>query len=155
MKATKIDGIGDRIVAIFLIGFAVFIFVYTAGFPEAAQPLDPGTEAFPRIIAALIGILALVLVAKPRAWERFPRESGAVRVIGTVVLLYLYYLAIEPLGFVVTTSVFLVFQMLLIGVRKIVPIIVVTVVGGVGLFYLFRNVLDVPLPLSGIGGLPF
>ncbi|GAA2033597.1 hypothetical protein GCM10009720_12650 [Yaniella flava] len=155
MKTAVLDTLGDRLVAVFLIGFAVFVFIYTADFPEAAQPLDPGIEAFPRITAGLIGVLALVLLAKPREWEKFPRGSGVVRVLGTVVLVYFYYLALQPLGFVVTTSFFLVGHLLLIGVRKPLSIIVITAVGGFGIFYLFRSVLDVPLPLSGIGGLPF
>lgn len=155
MSDALVNNIGDRIVAALLVAFTVFIFVYTESFPETAQALDPGVEAFPRIVAGLIGILALVLLARPRAWESFPTGSGAMRVIGTVVLVFLYYLAIQPLGFVITTSIFLILHLLLIGVRKPMPIIVVTVVGGFGIFYLFRSVLDVPLPLSGIGGLPF
>lgn len=155
MNHAIVDKIGDRVVAVCLIGFTVFIFVYTGSFPAASQPLDPGIGAFPRIVAGLIGLLALILLAKPQEWEQFPRGSGAVRVVGTVVLVYLYYLALQPLGFVITTSLFLVLHLLLIGVRKPIPIIVVTAVGGYGLFSLFRNLLDVPLPTSGIGGLPF
>lgn len=155
MKNSVSERLGDRVVAGLLVAFAVFIFVYTASFPQPTQPLDPGVDAFPRIMAGLIGLLALTLLAKPRSWERFPRGAGAARVVGTVVLIFLYYLAIQPLGFVITTSFFLVGHLLLIGVRKPLPIIIVTFVGGPGLFYLFRNVLDVPLPLSGIGGLPF
>lgn len=155
MSNSLVDNIGDRIVAALLIVFAGFIFIYTASFPEPAQSLDPGIDAFPRIIASLIGLLALMLLLKPREWERFPRGSGMLRVLGTVGLVFLYYLAIVPLGFVITTSLFLVLHLLLIGVRKPIPIFVVTLIGGLGVFYLFRNVLDVPLPLSGVGGLPF
>ncbi|MGO1530583.1 MAG: tripartite tricarboxylate transporter TctB family protein [Micrococcaceae bacterium] len=155
MTESILARLGDRLVAVGLIGFAVFIFVYTADFPAASQPLDPGIDAFPRIVAALIGGLALALLVKPREWEKFPRGFGVLRVVGTIVLITFYYFAIQPLGFVITSAVFLIAHTLLVGVRKPISIIVITLIGSVGLFYLFRNILDVPLPRSGIGGLPF
>lgn len=156
MKDSSVaKGLGDRFVAVGLITFVVFIHVHTASFPQLSHQMDPGPGGFPRVVATLIGVLALGLLIKPRQWERFPRGSGILRVVGTIILVFMYYLAIQPLGFVITTAGFLISETLLIGVRKLISTIIVTLIGSIGLFYLFRYVLEVPLPTSGIGALPF
>lgn len=137
-----------------LLAFAVGIFAYTFTFPPAAQPLDPGVSAFPRMVLALIGVLSLVLLVRPREGEALPRGWSALQVIGTILLLCVYAVVLDSVGFVITTVSFLLAELLLIGVRRPVFLVLVPLGVGVGLFYLFRVFLEVPLPTSGLGGLP-
>lgn len=146
--------LGDRVAALLLLALAVFVFAYTFTFPPPAQELDPGLAALPRMIAVLIGVLALVPLARPEEGEALPRGGTALRVVGTVVLLGAYALVIDSLGFVITTVAFLLAELLLIGVRRPLTLILVSVGLSLGLFYLFRILLDVSLPVSGLGGLP-
>lgn len=146
--------LGDRVAALLLLALAVFVFAYTFTFPPPTQELDPGLATLPRMIAVLIGVLALVPLARPEEGEALPRGGAALRVVGTVVLLGAYALVIDSLGFVITTVAFLLAELLLIGVRRPLTLILVSVGLSLGLFYLFRMLLDVSLPVSGLGGLP-
>ena len=146
--------LGDRVAAGLLLAFAVGVFAYTFTFPAPVQALDPGVTAFPRMVLVLIGVLSLVLLVRPREGEALPRGRVAIRVIVTVLLLGVYAVILDSVGFVITTVLFLLAELLLIGVRRPVLLVLVPLGVGVGLFYLFRVFLDVPLPTSGLGGLP-
>lgn len=146
--------LGDRVAAGLLLAFAVGVFAYTFTFPVPVQDLDPGVTAFPRMVTVLIGVLALVLLVRPREGEPLPRGRAAIRVIVTILFLCLYAVVMDSIGFVITTVVFLLAELLLIGVRRPVLLVLVPLGVAVGLFYLFRVFLEVPLPVSGIGGLP-
>ena len=137
-----------------MLAFAVGVFAYTFTFPVPVQDLDPGVTAFPRMVTVLIGVLALVLLVRPREGEPLPRGRAAIRVIVTILFLCLYAVVMDSIGFVITTVVFLLAELLLIGVRRPVLLVLVPLGVAVGLFYLFRVFLEVPLPVSGIGGLP-
>lgn len=145
----------DRLVASILIVFAVVVFAYTYTFPAPSQALDPGVAAMPRLMLGTIFVLALVPLIRPQECEKLPRGSGVVRILGTIVLLLAYAFAIDELGFVISTAVFLVAELLLIGVRHWLPLVAMPLVTSFGLYYLFRAALDVPLPRGGFGGIPF
>ena len=107
------------------------------------------------MVAALIGILSVVLLVRPREGEAF--TEGMVGDPGCrkpCCLLCVYAYTLDSLGFVITTVFFLLAELLLIGVRRPVYLVLVPLGLGVGLFYLFRVFLEVPLPVSGLGGLP-
>jgi putative tricarboxylic transport membrane protein len=146
--------LGDTVAAGLLLAFAVGVFVYTFTFPVPLQPQDPGVTAFPRMVSALIAVLSLVLLLRPREGEPLPRGRPAVRVIVTVLFLGVYATILDPVGFVITTAVFLLAELLLIGVRRPILLVLVPLGVSVGLFYLFRVFLEVPLPVGGLGGLP-
>lgn len=146
--------LGDRVAGALVLALAVGIFAYTFALPSPAQPTDPGVTALPRMIAVLIGVLALVVLARPEEGETLPRGGGALRVGVTAVLLLLYGLVMDSLGFVITTIVFLLAVLLLIGVRRPVTLVLVPLGVSVGMFLLFRVLLEVSLPVSGMGGLP-
>lgn len=146
--------LGDRVSAGLLLAFAIGVFAYTFTFPAPVQDLDPGVTAFPRMVSVLIGVLALVLLLRPREGEPLPRGWAAIRVVVTVLLLCVYAVVLDSLGFVITTVLFLLAELLLIGVRRPILLALVPLGVGVGLFYLFRVFLEVPLPVSGLGGLP-
>ncbi len=146
--------LGDRIAAGLLLAFSVGVFAYTFTFPAPVQSLDPGVTAFPRMVLVLIGILSLVLLVRPREGEPLPRGRAALRIVATLLLLGVYAVVLDSLGFVITTVSFLLAELLLVGVRRPVLLVLVPLGVGVGLFYLFRVFLEVPLPTSGLGGLP-
>lgn len=146
--------LGDRIAAGLLLALAIAVFAYTFTFPPPIQDLDPGMSAFPRIAAVIIGVFALVTLLRPEGGEALPRGGAALRVIVTAVLLFGYALVLDLLGFVLTTVLFLVAVLVLVGVRRPVLLAVVPLGVSLGLFFVFRFFLEVPLPVSGLGGLP-
>lgn len=145
---------GDRIAAVILLALAVFVFAYSFTMPDPVQELDPGVAAFPRGLAVIIGILALVPLFRPQPGEPLPKGLYAWRVIGTVVLLVGYSMVLDIIGFVITTVLFTVAELLLLGVRRPVTLVVMPLGVALGLFYIFRTLLGVALPTSGLGGLP-
>lgn len=146
--------LNDRIAGLLLLALAVFVFVYSGTLPAPIQDLDPGVGFFPRMLAVVIGVLALVPLLKPQDWDPLPRGVVAWHVIGTALLLFGYALVMDTLGFVITTVVFVLAELLLLGARHPLILIGMPLVVSLGLFYLFRSVLDVPLPTAGWGGLP-
>lgn len=146
--------LGDRVAGVLLLALAVFVFVYSFTLPDPVQELDPGVAAFPRALAVVIGVLALVPLLRPQRGEALPRDGNAWRIIGTVLLLIGYALVLDVIGFVITTVLFILAELLLLGIRRPVTLIVMPLGVGLGLFYLFRVLLGVALPTSGLGGLP-
>lgn len=144
---------GDIVSALMLLGLVAVVFVSSAGFPTATQENDLGPATFPRIIAVVIGICALFVLLRPQKVEPLPTGSKALRVVGIVLLLAVYAMILEPLGFVTSTFAFLVGALLLGKVRRPLQLILVPAGVSVGLFYLFYVLLEVSLPGGAVEGL--
>ncbi len=74
--------------------------------------------------------------------------------IGTIVLMVLYMLAFQPVGFIVASAVYLFLQMLLLSDRtnrKIILFAVVSVLLPVAVDALFVFVIKMPLPVGILG----
>lgn len=146
---------GDIISAVLLLAFAVAMFGLTFGFPPPGQQNDPGTVALPRIVAGGLGLLALLLLTRPRGGEPLPRGRAALRVAGILVLAFAYAAALEPLGFILASTLFLLGAMLLAGARKLLYLILVPPGLSILLFYVFYRLLEVALPRGLVEGVLF
>lgn len=146
---------GDLAVTLLLLVFAVVMFVLTLDFPAPGQPNDPGTAAFPRMIAVALGALALTRLLRPGQTEPLPRGGAALRVGGILALLVVYAALFEALGFVIATMLFLLGAMLLAGIKQVPYLILVPVGVSLVLFYLFSELLEVSLPRGFVEGLLF
>ncbi|MBQ3653108.1 MAG: tripartite tricarboxylate transporter TctB family protein [Synergistaceae bacterium] len=74
--------------------------------------------------------------------------------VGTIVLMFLYMLAFEPVGFIVASAVYLFLQMLLLSDktnRKILLFALVAVILPVAVDALFVFVIKMPLPVGVFG----
>ena len=137
-----------------LLAFAAAGFVLTLGFPSPAQPIDPGPAAFPRLIFGGVAILAMLQLLEPgKGEEPLPRGRQALKVGGVLVLLLVYAAVLKPLGFIVSTVIFLVGALILAGVRRPLPLVLMPVGLAVVLFYVFYELLRVSLPRGVIEGL--
>ena len=131
---------------IFLFGTAVF---FVAGdFPPAAA-LFPRAVAVIMIIAAVvIGIRASVARAKPTEAE-FDRE--AVIRIGVVIgLTILYVVGVRWLGYVTASVLFIPVTAWFLGIRRPVLIAATTAIFVGVIAYLFREVFSIPLPREAL-----
>jgi putative tricarboxylic transport membrane protein len=137
---------GDRVAALLLLVLAVAMYVGTMNFPDPGQQGDPGTAAFPRIIAGVLAALAFVVLLRPEQVDFLPHRSGLVRVGGVAGLSVLYGFSLEGLGFVLTTAAFLAISLVLMGVRRGVALVLTVVILPVALYLLFAVGLDVFLP---------
>lgn len=146
---------GDIVSAVLLLAFAAIVLVLTVDFPPPGQANDPGTAAFPRIIAGSLGVLAVLQLIRPGRGEKLPRGAAAMRVAGILVLLLLYTAVLEMLGFILASALFLLGAILLAGTRRPLYLVLVPPVLSVALFYLFYRLLEVSLPRGFVEGLLF
>jgi len=146
---------GDIAATLLLLIFAVAMFVLTLGFPAPGQPSDPGTAAFPRMIAVALVVLALAQLLRPGEAGTLPRGGAALRVGGILALLFVYAALFEALGFVTATMLFLLGALLLAGIKQVAYLILMPVGVSVVLFYLFYELLEVSLPRGFLEGLLF
>ena len=78
-----------------------------------------------------------------------PPRDGAVRIVSVIGALLAFALVMGVIGFQLTMFAFLWFLLLRIGRRTQLASLLLALAGSAAFTYLFRNRLDVPLPLSG------
>ncbi|MBO8127150.1 MAG: tripartite tricarboxylate transporter TctB family protein [Firmicutes bacterium] len=123
-----------------------------------SPPWEPlGSGSFPQMVFGLMAVLSLVgLIQKVREYRKSTgREKfsfSQYKVVGLVFLLFTLYVAVfNFLGFIISTALFLIVTMWLIGpkTKRSLPLItVIALAFSVGMFYVFRVYLYVYLPLG-------
>jgi putative tricarboxylic transport membrane protein len=157
-----------------LLGAAVYLFTRTLQFDFPRAPGRLGPDVWPQailvllIIACAVGIgrtLFLEGRAKPKAGTEegraaIPGEAETADlevppryglVAGGLLLFLAYPVALEYLGFLVATFLLMTLFMLIGQWRNLPGVLAVSAIGTLVLFYLFRGVVYVSLPLgSGV-----
>lgn len=118
--------------------------------PYSYEPVGP--RAYPLMLLVLLGAGALLLVCKPRLEtgdEAEPRIVPAMLRKTLICLALLLALAalFERVGFIVTATLFGFGMARLFGGRWL-PSAILAMVLGIGLYFLFDRILDVPLPMG-------
>jgi len=81
-------------------------FVWGAGGIETGFIVDPlGPKTFPVIIGCLLMIGSAYVLLRPDPEPQWPVRGRALEIVGAVVVLIGYALALEPVGFVIATAV--------------------------------------------------
>lgn len=122
------------------------MFVATLDFPAPGQPNDPGTGAFPRIISIALVLLSVLLFLRPDPVSLVPTRDRALTVVGIIVATAVFGYLLDPLGFLASSLLFMIVALLLMGVRRPLPLVLVTLGITFGLYYLFAEALSVFLP---------
>lgn len=123
--------------------------------PFSYEPVGP--RAYPLLLLVLIAAGAALLIAKPALESGSNDEAPLSPVMVPKLLLCLALLLalaalFERLGFVLTSVAFAYGMSRLFGGRNL-PSVVVALVLGLGLYFLFDRILDVPLPLGVLAAL--
>ncbi|MEW6335256.1 MAG: tripartite tricarboxylate transporter TctB family protein [Thermodesulfobacteriota bacterium] len=132
------------------------IFFYAIGdFTQTVNPDDPGPGFYPRSLAALLLIAALIQIVQSWRKKRGSRgRGGGVEdgsgfsypvFAGTLLLSVLYGFFFDKVSYLITTTCFLLAMMMLGGVRRWPVLLCVAVCYSVATYYLFGRVLMVPL----------
>lgn len=143
----------DKVASVLLVLLAAGVFVASRDFPSGITD-TPGPGFFPRVIAAGLAAVAVVLFA--RSFTAADGETHhitadeSIRVAVPIALLVAYALLLPVLGFLLDTFAFLVVTMLYSGAtdaRRTAPLAAgVAVV----LHYAFVDFLHVPLPAGSV-----
>lgn len=97
--------LGDRILGLGLLVLAVAYGWASQQWPEpfgGAEAVGPDT--FPTILAVVLVAGSLYLMIKPDPDARWPLGKSALELVVSLVVLVVYALLLEPLGFVIATT---------------------------------------------------
>lgn len=134
-------------VACMALGAAVFI---AAGSLQQVK-LGIGPSGFPKFIGLTLVILGVVqAILALRGGVEAPKfdvdKRAASLFIAAVVMTAAYVMLVDVVGFLLLTPVLLMGMMFLFGARKIVPMVVISVVTTVCVWLLFTEVFMIFLP---------
>lgn len=141
-----------RLFAAFLllasIGLGLIAWGYHA--PFAYEPVGP--RAYPLMLLILLGAGALLLLCKPALETGDEAEPALVpAMLGKVLICLALLLSLaamfERLGFIVSATLFGFGMARLFGGRWVHSALLAVVLG-LGLYFLFDRILDVPLPMG-------
>ncbi len=156
----------DRWVALILLGVCL-IYGYTAWFTMDAQlapfmqrnPIWPST--FPKVLS-ILGVVAslIILLGLEKSEEKIGdidyRRLGEYHLGQALLLLGLmvvYALSLRPVGFLISTSGFLILGSFILGERKWHIMVLIAAVATIFVWYLVQEVLGIYMrPLPGIFG---
>jgi putative tricarboxylic transport membrane protein len=132
------------------------VFYVLGNFTQQINPDDPGPAFYPRILSILLFAFSFVQIIL--SWRKKKevqdkdevapekKESFSYKIIlGTLVLSVIYGFVFDKVSYLLTTTCFLLAMMLLGGVRKWLILLSVAVCYSVGTYFLFGEVLMVPL----------
>ncbi|WP_420099535.1 tripartite tricarboxylate transporter TctB family protein [Corynebacterium sp.] len=145
--------LGDRIIAVTVIVLGAVVLFLAFGFPAPGQPEDPGTAALPRLIGGALVILGIMLLFNCEKNIFLPEPGSRMRTGLIVVTSVAYTFALTPLGFMLSSLIFMVIALLIMGIRSILRLVLVPVVVSVAVYYLFTDALGVYLPSGIIEGI--
>ena len=120
------------------------------------DPGHPGPGFFPLWLALALSVVALALLLRPAAAAPRPVAGPAARLRpGKAVLAVLatavYAAALEPLGFVLTTFLFLVFLLTVVEPRRRTAALAISAATAGACHLVFKAWLDVQLPAGPWG----
>lgn len=126
-----------------------------------------GSAFVPQLAASLLGLLSIILIIQsvlhapegPSKVETFTEQEAEAaskrkkRVRLTFVLILVYLILLEPVGFLITSSLYLFFQFWVLSRRKPnLPLFgIIAVSGSIIIYYLFVKVFALFLPAGILG----
>ncbi|ALM51966.1 tripartite tricarboxylate transporter TctB family protein [Halomonas huangheensis] len=139
----------DRFAGVLLIVLAV---AYGWGASQFPEPFGGGSEAigpetFPYILSVTLGLSSLYMIVRPDPDNAWPWSRTGIELIIAIVVLILYAGLLEPLGFILSTT-------LAVGTlcwRMGAPVtrsFLTGAIAAVVVFTLFTYALDLALPLG-------
>ncbi|XKH01538.1 tripartite tricarboxylate transporter TctB family protein [Marinobacter nauticus] len=98
-------GFGDRILGLGLLVLAVAYGWVAQQWPEPFGGAEAvGPETFPTILAVVLAAGSIYLMIKPDPDAEWPLGKSALELVVSVVVLLVYTLLLEPLGFIIATT---------------------------------------------------
>lgn len=140
----------DRIAGAIFLALAIWYWIEAGSY--AVRFGDPaGPSFFPRLVAAPMGLFALFLILRPDTdpvWFRWPQVLSQA---ATLAILFAYPVAIEPLGFPLSTLIATTLLAKILGATWLQAVLLGAAMG-FGLFFLFDAGFGLPLPAGPIFG---
>lgn len=144
----------ERLAALLILLFALayFLLAFKIKLPPSSDDSPFSARTFPLVLGPLAMALSLALLIRPPGGEDVGKGLSWGRAGGLLGLMALYALAINHLGFVVTSALFLAGGFYVLGERRmkvLAPVAVVTAIG----FWIMFTLLSVQLDWGVFGGM--
>jgi putative tricarboxylic transport membrane protein len=140
--------INDRLFGVLMVVLAV---AYGWGATQIPEPFGGseavGPDTFPKILAVILGICGVYMMLKPDEGEAWPIGKTLLELFGAVAVLVSYTLLLEPLGFVLTTTLAVGTLSLRLGARWL-PAYATGLISALVVFVAFNYGLELPLPIG-------
>jgi putative tricarboxylic transport membrane protein len=147
----------NRVAAVFFLGVGIFFSIY-ARTVEIGTWNEPGPGFLPFWAGSTLTVMAIALLLGSfarKAWPArpsfFPQSDSWKRVLATFLSLIAYNLLLTPLGFTVTTFLFLAFLVKFIFPQNWRRTLLVSALGSISARLLFINFLETQLPKGFFG----
>jgi hypothetical protein len=146
-----------RLKGILLLFFlSIYFYVLAGKIDIMPTPGQLGPAFWPRVALILLmmgcGIKCLEIFfslgkeAKPQEGETPPPAVNHLKLYSMIGLVILVVVAMDNIGFLLANLLFLIFFMWMAGMRKKLPLLLISTVGTILLLYLFVKVVYLPLP---------
>ncbi len=127
---------------------------------EYYSKLGPGAGFFPFWLGTALGVLSFIWLVqvsrpsgKPKERPFLPRDGGTWRIVSILASLVVVSGLMNVIGFQLTMFLFLFYLLMILGRQKLVITSIIGLAGSVGVYHLFVNYLDVPLPVASFAAL--
>ncbi|ASK21562.1 MULTISPECIES: tripartite tricarboxylate transporter TctB family protein [unclassified Halomonas] len=138
----------DRIFGVLMIVLAA---AYGWGATQFPEPFGGGEavgpETFPTLLAIVLAISSLYLIVRPDPDNAWPWSRTGIELIIAIVVLIFYAMLLQPLGFIISTTLAVGTLCWRMGARPLNAYIT-GAVSGVVVYFLFSFALDLALPLG-------
>ncbi len=119
--------------------------------------IGPGSGFFPFWLGIILAVLSTVWLVQItfRPFETdgepfLPDRAGMARIFAIIAALFFFTFLAELVGFQFTMLAFLFFLLLVLGRRSLPITLAISIAGSIGVYYVFKQYLDVQLPASSI-----
>ncbi|HEX2923972.1 MAG TPA: tripartite tricarboxylate transporter TctB family protein [Chloroflexota bacterium] len=142
----------DQISGIVLLGLCL-VTIYESSKLDMIYRGAPGPGFFPfwlAIVGALVSVLIVIGgIRRPAALNRsirWPAGKGLTKILATFAALIVYILAINLVGYILSTVALFVFEAWMLGRYRWYQVAIVSLLASVGLYVLFSVCLQMLLP---------
>ncbi|MGI5836791.1 MAG: tripartite tricarboxylate transporter TctB family protein [Chloroflexota bacterium] len=146
-----------QISGIVLFAFSVFIAWESLTYVFYTD-VGPGPGFFPFWVAAIMGLLSVVVFLQGTFHHTnhlpedfIPNRQGYLRIMAIVAALIGAIMLMNSLGFRLCMLGFTLFLFFALGRQRLVVAVPIALLGSFGIFYVFDELLKVPLPVGMLG----
>lgn len=164
MPKTKSKAFSNLIISIILLAFEVWAYIQAAGFRQVKGAYVQAST-FPQIMIIGMGLFTVVLLVqsivkltvgmKPDDFDNAPaptlnpfKDKGIGAALVVIVLCVLYTLLFDRLGYVLVSALVSMIIMWMIGKRKPLTVILVSVLVPLVMWFIFYKLLTVNIPMG-------